>query len=664
MVEDNDISSKIKNKDYLGAYRILKGNPMAKIDFGDGCTLLSNLESVVSETGNEEKDTQESMESCTYIYRRMERQGNLKGFNCVDGEYPEKSSEISPVKLEEITGLNVESFTPKQRTTYWRLAGIGLCGIQLLLGNELGIDPLTTTIPLTLGLLITDQIALKGAVFETIYQTLFPEYKDKILHHEAGHFLLSYLLGVPVRGCVTSAWDARKYKDIQGQAGTIFFDSRLAEEISRGKVTRSSLDRMSVVVMAGIAAEALKFGRAEGGAADERTLIGFLSSVQPPWNMLRVQGQARWGVTQAILLIKEHQESYDALVEALRQKKSVGDCVKAIEDNLPQLLPALARKGERENTRRRRDTDMLMRYVQKMTYMVGGIEKVMDHEDTTNTPNEESKSDDSSTDNDTTSKRIESVSSAESSLDTFTKQIRMMEDAVQTGQLPVDKEDPSPGGVWLNGLSSRNGGELLPLIPVDSSSSSSSSSSTSESVNGEKMVVNEIMETALRSQIPEPLGGYEGRVAELAKKEVSLGASTSSSSSSSSSSSDGESVNDFVNSDLDVNNIIINNNNNNNNNNDNKGVDVVSSSSGSVMNNVELFNNVLNDSGADHTSKTNASIADGESASSSQLLESNRGYMMKRIELEEQIRKRNVINMDQRLQDLQEEISERSKKSS
>merc|ERR1711871_1340995 len=126
-----------------------------------------------------------------------------------------------------------------------------------------------------------------------------------------------------------------------GQAGTVFFDNRLAEEISRGKVTRSSLDRMSVVVMAGIAAEALKFGRAEGGAADERTLIGFLSSVQPPWNMLRVQGQARWGVTQAILLIQEHQESYDAVVEALREKKNVGECVKAIEDNLPKLLPAV-----------------------------------------------------------------------------------------------------------------------------------------------------------------------------------------------------------------------------------------------------------------------------------------------------------------------------------
>ena len=657
MVKDNDISSKISNKDYVGAYRILKGNPMAKIDFNDGCTLLSNLDLIVSNTGNVEKDTQESMESCTYIYRRMERQGNLKGFNCVEGEYPEKSSEISPVKLEEITGLNVESFTPKQRTTYWRLAGIGLCGIQLLLGNEIGIDPLTTTIPLTLGLLITDQIVLKGAIFETIYQTLFPEYKDKILYHEAGHFLLSYLLGVPVRGCVTSAWDARKYKDIQGQAGTIFFDSRLAEEISRGKVTRSSLDRMSVVVMAGIAAEALKFGRAEGGAADERTLIGFLSSVQPPWNMLRVQGQARWGVTQAILLIKEHQESYDALVEALREKKPVGDCVKAIEENLPQLLPAQTRKDEREDTRRRRDTDMLMRYVQKMTYMVGGINKVMEYEDANNSNNNvniNNDNDDSNTDNNDNNTRKESLSSAESSLDTFTKQIRMMEIAVQTGKLPVDEESPRGGGVWLNGLSSRNGGKLQPLIPVDSSSSSSS---ISENLDKEKIdkEMDDMMEVDLRSSIPKLIEGYEERIAELDKKDVSVCAS-SSSTRISSSSSDEENVNSFVHSDFDV---------KNNNNNVNVGSSS-SSSSSSVMNNVDMFND-LNKKVEEHLSETDASIENGdvevEVASSSRLLASNRGYMMKKIELEEQMRKRNIIDMNQRLQDLQNEINKRSKKS-
>ena len=39
----------------------------------------------------------------------------------------------------------------------------------------LGIDPLTTTIPITFGLLVADQTLLKGAAFETVYQKLFPE---------------------------------------------------------------------------------------------------------------------------------------------------------------------------------------------------------------------------------------------------------------------------------------------------------------------------------------------------------------------------------------------------------------------------------------------------------------------------------------------------------
>ena len=45
--------------------------------------------------------------------------------------------------------------------------------------------------------------------------------------------------------------------------------------------------------MAGIAAEALEYDRAEGGAADEKQLIELFSIIQPPWNIMKVQGQAR-----------------------------------------------------------------------------------------------------------------------------------------------------------------------------------------------------------------------------------------------------------------------------------------------------------------------------------------------------------------------------------
>jgi len=126
--------------------------------------------------------------------------------------------------------------TPRERTNYWRLAGILLCFLQLAVGEGLGIDPLFTTIPATFGLLLGDQLFLRGALFETLYQAFVPVYKKKIIAHEAGHFLIAYLLGVPVTRCITNAWEARKYPEITGQAGTAFYDIRLSEEMSNQKV--------------------------------------------------------------------------------------------------------------------------------------------------------------------------------------------------------------------------------------------------------------------------------------------------------------------------------------------------------------------------------------------------------------------------------------------
>ena len=60
--------------------------------------------------------------------------------------------------------------------------------------------------------------------------------------------------------------------------------------MSKQKVSRSSLDRLSIVLMAGIAAEAYEFGNSEGGAIDEQELFALLTQVQPPWNLIRIQG--------------------------------------------------------------------------------------------------------------------------------------------------------------------------------------------------------------------------------------------------------------------------------------------------------------------------------------------------------------------------------------
>ena len=184
--------------------------------------------------------------------------------------------------MEEVAGISVTSLTPKQRTTYWQLAGIGLCLAEYIVGSSIGIAPVFTLIPATFFLFGSDQVFFKGAFFETFYRTLFPEYKKKVICHEAGHFLIAYLLGIPIRACITSAWDVRKYPEIRGPAGTIFYDNRIADELKNKQVARSSLDRLSVAFMGGIAAEAVIFNMCEGGHADVQSLISLFVSIEMP----------------------------------------------------------------------------------------------------------------------------------------------------------------------------------------------------------------------------------------------------------------------------------------------------------------------------------------------------------------------------------------------
>lgn len=52
------------------------------------------------------------------------------------------------------------------------------------------------------GLIFADRVLLNGAVAETLTRLIVPGYRERIIRHEAGHFLVAYLLGCPVQGCL------------------------------------------------------------------------------------------------------------------------------------------------------------------------------------------------------------------------------------------------------------------------------------------------------------------------------------------------------------------------------------------------------------------------------------------------------------------------------
>ena len=87
--------------------------------------------------------------------------------------------------------------------------------------------------------------------------------------------------------------------------------------------------------MAGIAAEKLSYDNAEGGAEDYQQLKMALD-----WAGLSPQAydqKARWGQLQATNLLQRHETSYQALVIAMEQRKSVTECCAVIQENCREL---------------------------------------------------------------------------------------------------------------------------------------------------------------------------------------------------------------------------------------------------------------------------------------------------------------------------------------
>ncbi|CAN0423940.1 unnamed protein product [Pylaiella littoralis] len=319
-----------------------------KLDLG--MTEASKLLNIMA--GEIKRDLKEDKlkdDALTNTYNALKTAGLLRGFGSIDfAKVPSKSRDVSAERLLSLSGVEKQNLAPGRPTGSWLSAGVGVFGAEYLAGRLMGLDPLQTVIPWTLGLIFADRLFLNGAVAESLTRLIVPGYRERIIKHEAGHFLVAYLLGCPVQGCLLDPFVLGS--GVSGaQGGTVFADPILSKQMAQGKLTKSSIDRFSIVLMGGIAAEAMNYGSSEGGSADEGVMIGILSTIAPPFNREQIKAQALWAATQAVLLIQEHKEAYEVLVLALENGAELGECVQAIETELAKReLPGDVRRADRE----------------------------------------------------------------------------------------------------------------------------------------------------------------------------------------------------------------------------------------------------------------------------------------------------------------------------
>jgi hypothetical protein len=151
-------------------------------------------------------------------------------------------------------------------------------------------------------------------------------HRERVIRHEAGHFLVAQLLGIAVTDYSVSAWEAIR-KGFSGQGGVQFDTSELDDELVAGRISSQWLDRFCTVWMAGIAAEQLVYTTAEGGG-DDRTKFRIVLSKIPGIDMVQKERSA---LLQAKTLIEDNQEAFDRLVVAMTARSAVEDCVGALE---------------------------------------------------------------------------------------------------------------------------------------------------------------------------------------------------------------------------------------------------------------------------------------------------------------------------------------------
>jgi hypothetical protein len=219
------------------------------------------------------------------------------------------------------------------RDTTLNAVAIVIFGVTLasLLGPLVNLSPALVAgfAAVGLGVASLDQLGLGGRIGTIAMNAVAwtsAEHRQRVLHHEAGHFLVAALFDFPIEAYTLNAWEAWR-QGLPGEGGVVFGPQDPAIAAQR-YLTPQSIDRYCQVWMAGIAAEQMVYGQAEGGDGDVQALGLFWAALGR--SSAEVSLKQRWAILQAKTLLEQHRDSFEALVLAMAQRSTVADCRAAI----------------------------------------------------------------------------------------------------------------------------------------------------------------------------------------------------------------------------------------------------------------------------------------------------------------------------------------------
>lgn len=268
-------------------------------------------------------------------------QGKSGGLRCFGTaqQVPQRLYTLDELKLNGIEAMSLLSPVDATLGTIERnlqIAGI-IGGISAW--NAFALTP-QQLLYFSLGLLFVwtlDAVSFNGGigslVLDTIGHGISPKYHNRVVQHEAGHFLIAYLLGILPKGYTLTSLEAfKKEGSLNVQAGTAFVDLEFLEEVNAGKVSATTLNKFSCIALAGVASEYLLYGYSEGGLSDINQLDMLLKSLG--FTQKKADSQVRWAVLNTVMILRRHEKVRTELVEAMSKGKSVGSCIEIIEETI------------------------------------------------------------------------------------------------------------------------------------------------------------------------------------------------------------------------------------------------------------------------------------------------------------------------------------------